>query len=116
MGFPHSETPGSKPMCGSPGLIAAYRVLLRLVMPRHPSCARIRLAGTWNGSDTNLALLRCNLFSSQTMQLSKNKSRLSGKNRRDAFSFQVSRPVQPLGDGGRAWNRTGDLVLIRDAL
>ena len=31
-------------MCGSPGLIAAYRVLHRLVMPRHPSCARIRLA------------------------------------------------------------------------
>ena len=34
-GFPHSEIPGSKPICGSPGLIAAYRVLHRLLMPRH---------------------------------------------------------------------------------
>ena len=78
-------------MCGSPNLIAAYRVLLRLVMPRHPSCARIRLAEP-SGLDTNLALLRCNLFSSQTMQLSKNKPHLREENRRDAFSFQVSRP------------------------
>jgi hypothetical protein len=34
-GFPHSETPGSKPICGSPGIIAAYRVLHRLLAPRH---------------------------------------------------------------------------------
>ena len=43
-GFPHSEIRGSKPVDGSPRLIAAFRVLLRLMMPRHPSCARIRLA------------------------------------------------------------------------
>ena len=43
-GLPHSETCGSKSACLSPQLIAAYRVLRRLVMPRHPSCARIRLA------------------------------------------------------------------------
>ena len=42
--MPHSETSGSRCACHSPELIAAYRVLLRLVMPRHPSCARIRLA------------------------------------------------------------------------
>ncbi len=35
-GFPHSEIPGSKPVRGSPGLIAAYHVLLRLSAPRHP--------------------------------------------------------------------------------
>src|SRR5204862_1313243 len=34
-GFPHSEILGSKPICGSPGLIAAYRVLHRLLVPRH---------------------------------------------------------------------------------
>src|SRR4029077_10713200 len=34
-GFPHSDIPGSKPICGSPGLIAAYRVLHRLLVPRH---------------------------------------------------------------------------------
>ena len=38
-GFPHSDTPGSLPMCGSPGLFAAYHVLLRLLVPRHPPCA-----------------------------------------------------------------------------
>ena len=38
-GFPHSEIPGSKPMCGSPRLIAACHVLLRLSMPRHSPCA-----------------------------------------------------------------------------
>ena len=43
-GFPHSEIAGSKPVDGSPTLIAVCHVLLRLAMPRHPSCARIRLA------------------------------------------------------------------------
>jgi hypothetical protein len=33
--FPHSEIPGSKLVCSSPGLIAAYRVLHRLLVPRH---------------------------------------------------------------------------------
>ena len=35
VGFPHSEICGSKPICGSPQLIAACHVLLRLLMPRH---------------------------------------------------------------------------------
>src|SRR5262245_1985135 len=34
-GFPHSEIPGSKLVCSLPGLIAAYRVLHRLLVPRH---------------------------------------------------------------------------------
>ena len=34
-GLPHSEICGSKLMCSSPQLIAACRVLLRLLMPRH---------------------------------------------------------------------------------
>ncbi len=38
-GLPHSETHGSQPACGSPWLIAAYHVLHRLLMPRHPPCA-----------------------------------------------------------------------------
>ena len=38
-GFPHSEILGSTPMCGSPRLIAACHVLLRLLMPRHSPCA-----------------------------------------------------------------------------
>ena len=43
-GLSHSDTSGSKPVDGSPELVAVFRVLHRLPMPRHPSCARIRLA------------------------------------------------------------------------
>ena len=42
-GLLHSEILGSKRVCRSPGLIAAYRVLRRLAMPRHPPCALSRL-------------------------------------------------------------------------
>ena len=45
-GFPHSEIPGSKPMCGSPRLIAACHVLHRLSMPRHSPCALISLTSS----------------------------------------------------------------------
>ena len=38
-GFPHSDIPGSKPACGSPGLFAVGRVLRRLLAPRHPPYA-----------------------------------------------------------------------------
>ena len=38
-GLLHSEICGSRPVCGSPQLIAAYHVLLRLPVPRHSPCA-----------------------------------------------------------------------------
>ena len=38
-GFPHSDIHGSMPICGSPWLFAACRVLLRLPVPRHSPCA-----------------------------------------------------------------------------
>ena len=38
-GFPHSDIPGSKLVCSSPRLFAAYRVLHRLLAPRHSPCA-----------------------------------------------------------------------------
>ena len=47
-GFPHSEICGSADMYSSPQLIAAYHVLLRLPVPRHPPDALIDL--------TNLSL------------------------------------------------------------
>ena len=42
-GLLHSDICGSFRACRSPQLFAAYRVLLRLLMPRHPSCALISL-------------------------------------------------------------------------
>ena len=38
-GFPHSEISGSKIVCISPKLIAAYHVFHRLPVPRHSPCA-----------------------------------------------------------------------------
>ena len=42
-GFPHSDIGGSMDICSSPPLFAAYHVFLRLLVPRHPPCALIRL-------------------------------------------------------------------------
>ena len=48
-GFPHSEIFGSTPVCGLPKLIAAYRVLHRLLAPRHPPYAlsSLTILGSW---------------------------------------------------------------------
>ena len=45
-GFPHSEIHGSKVICTYPWLIAAYHVFLRLLVPRHPPCALLRLTSS----------------------------------------------------------------------
>ena len=44
-GLPHSEICGSKPISGSPQLIAGCRVLLRLSVPRHSPYALLCLNG-----------------------------------------------------------------------
>ena len=41
--FPHSDIHGSKDICSSPWLFAAYHVFHRLLVPRHPPCALISL-------------------------------------------------------------------------
>ena len=43
VGLPHSEILGSKDVCSSPRLIAAYHVLHRLLAPRHPPYALYNL-------------------------------------------------------------------------
>ena len=40
-GLPHSDISGSKPVCSSPELNAAYHVLHRLQKPRHPPFALV---------------------------------------------------------------------------
>ena len=42
-GFPHSDICGSMLICSSPQLFAAYHVLLRLPVPRHPPDALVNL-------------------------------------------------------------------------
>ena len=41
--FPHSEISGSKDICSSPKLFAAYHVFHRLLVPRHPPYALFRM-------------------------------------------------------------------------
>ena len=49
--FPHSEICGSRDICSSPQLIAAYHVFHRLLVPRHSPCALY-----------SLTLNRCEIF------------------------------------------------------
>jgi hypothetical protein len=45
-GFPHSDIHGSKLESSSPWLFAGFRVLHRLLVPRHPPCALCSLTKT----------------------------------------------------------------------
>ena len=65
-GLLHSDTLGSILTCRSPRLFAAYRVLLRLLMPRHPPCALISL----NASLQNYVLIYSNKLISQLIRRS----------------------------------------------
>ena len=54
-GLPHSEIPGSKLILSSPGLIAEYHVLHRLLLPRHPPNALLALDLIQKEQDSHLA-------------------------------------------------------------
>ncbi len=90
-GFPHSEISGSQNIDFSPKLIAVCHVLHRLMMPRHPSYARIRLARNFS-----LSRYVAILFNSK---LSVFKDQTNGA------SF-----------GGGSRIRTGDILLAKQTL
>ena len=50
--FPHSEISGSKDICSSPKLFAAYHVFHRLLVPRHPPCALSSLTSSISAAGT----------------------------------------------------------------
>ena len=52
--FPHSDICGSLDICSSPQLFAAYHVILRLLVPRHPPCALISLTIVSVSSDSHI--------------------------------------------------------------
>ena len=93
-GFSHSEIRGSKPADGSPRLIAVCRVLHRLVVPRHPSCARIRLA-------------RYNLASRYVAILFKSSTSVFKDRKKDGAAGLA---------GGGSRIRTGDILLAKQTL
>ena len=82
IGFPHSEISGSKRVCRSPKLNAAYHVLHRLLMPRHPLYALTSLTKIKSGqlcltiSISRSLSISCAPFS---MQMSKNNPAQAGK-------------------------------------
>ena len=57
MGFPHSDISGSKYVGNSPELFAAYHVLHRLSVPRHPPNALIVLDLTFCQRNDDLAIV-----------------------------------------------------------
>ena len=82
IGFPHSDISGSKRVCRSPKLNAAYHVLHRLLMPRHPLYALTSLTKIKSGqlcltiSISRSRSISCAPFS---MQMSKNNPAQAGK-------------------------------------
>ncbi len=73
-GLPHSEISGSKVICTSPKLIAAYHVLHRLHVPRHPPYALSSFTKVSFLKMTWLHQLLKNNVSYPISQFSKNKN------------------------------------------
>ncbi len=71
-GFPHSDIAGSILACSSPTLFAAYHVLLRLLVPRHPPYALCYL--TFFYSRLDFAFLRCSVSSPRSRTFSTHRS------------------------------------------
>ena len=65
-GLPHSEIRGSKVIHTSPRLIAVYHVLHRLLVPRHPPDALLRLIKSLNTSKDNTS----DILNSQSQYIS----------------------------------------------
>ena len=74
-GFPHSDIPGSKPACGSPGLIAACHVLHRLLVPRHSPYALSSLTKcfTYTLRVCDQRTTDCGIFSCQRARLRRSR-------------------------------------------
>jgi hypothetical protein len=132
-GLPHSEIPGSKPVCGSPRLIAAYHVLLRLSAPRHPPCTLSSLTNL-DQLFTRRILSLLTRFNCQRTRLALESAVSSNPKARGHRAFQridvtivdslcltknPATPVDPLAwrqAGGADRVRTDDLRLARAAL
>ena len=125
-GLPHSEIFGSKPVCGSPELIAAYHVLHRRPAPRHPPYALSSLTTTFTLLKTPCLRIYSRL-SMPNSQLTSGSSvvkepRATGP----AFPRWLTPPIDARygcehrslasagGGAGRA--RTGDIRLAKAAL
>jgi hypothetical protein len=110
-GLPHSEIPGSKPVCGSPRLIAACHVLHRFSAPRHPpstlSSLTIKYLKRESFSFTRLSCQR-----SRSPRIKKPSERFHSLSE----SFLIRANLVNHRTGGADRNRTGDLRLAKPPL
>ena len=107
-GLPHSEIPGSKPVCGSPRLIAACHVLHRFSAPRHPPSTL---------SSLTIKYLRRESFVFLPDSLVKepdHRGSKSGSISRTTFSAALTGFIHR--SGGAERNRTADLRLAKPPL
>ena len=109
-GFPHSDIPGSKTVCVSPRLIAAYHVLHRLLVPRHPPCTLSSLTGSSKVLHCVYPASRIRLSMSVSGALS-TTAPLSGAN--ISIGAAMRHPLESGGDSGA---RTRSLRLAKPAL
>lgn len=83
-GFPHSDISGSKGICPSPKLFAAYHVFHRLLVPRHPpyalSSMTKRSEDTGASSSLRMSSVTCVGFSGNTCR--------AASPRQDVFSIR----------------------------
>ena len=114
-GLPHSEIPGSKPVCGSPRLIAACHVLHRFSAPRHPpstlSSLTIKYLKRESFSFTRLSCQR-----SRSPRIKKPSESFCS---RRAVSSALTRALIHRSSslsGGAERNRTADLRLAKPPL
>jgi hypothetical protein len=111
--FPDSETPGSKVVCTSPRLIAAYHVLHRFRTPRHPPCALISLTKKSANNEHVFRRPRCCIWARRCLFLYP----LCSCQRANAVSSAGSRRKKlPIFAGGDNGDRTRNLRLAKPAL
>ena len=133
-GLPHSEILGSKPVCGSPKLIAAYHVLHRRPAPRHPPYALSSLTTTFTLLENAVVFVRLALraFKNKDLRLSmsrgldrpavasRDRTPPLGLPRREgralASLLVARRRVARPRAGGADRARTGDLLRCKPAL
>ena len=113
-GFPHSDIRGSILICSSPRLFAAYRVLRRLMAPRHPpyalsSLISLALLRHLYAFDSLISLLLA--LASIQRSLPRGSSP-AGKRLFSSLLFSFQGPKS----GGDEENRTPDPLLARQVL
>ena len=113
VGFPHSDIHGSILACSSPWLFAAYRVLHRLLAPRHPPYALSSL--TFQLLRTKTFLVLC--FYSLTLSCFFRNFRGARRSHQSSGLFYSSVKFSRYNlSGGDERNRTADPLLARQVL